>query len=182
MSIPPPKTMVRALPAPTATHCQANLTIRPPLDARPSAPPATPASQPRGLGGGHTGSQSGSLPPHCPVDGGGHLRTRRQRWLRTRHRAGSPDKAEVSGSSPLRPTHLTRGFAPSRTASNPAGSQTGRLDHRRDWHARKKERHPRTTRRRSRRRQHTPERLVTGRTAHVTVVGRHSRTATKTAP
>jgi hypothetical protein len=41
------------------------------------------------------GSQSGSLPPHCSVDGGGRSRTRRKRCLGTRHGAGSPDKAEV---------------------------------------------------------------------------------------
>ena len=38
-----------------------------------------------------------------------------------------PDKAEVSGSSPLRPTHLTRGFAQYTTPSQRTGSQTGSL-------------------------------------------------------
>ena len=40
---------------------------------------------------------------------------------------GSPDKAEVSGSSPLRPTHLTSCFAPSAIAWRRRGSQTGSL-------------------------------------------------------
>jgi hypothetical protein len=39
------------------------------------------------------------------------------------HRSpGRPDKAEVSGSSPLRPTHLTRSFVPSAIASQRPGS------------------------------------------------------------
>ena len=66
-----------------------------------------------------TGGSSAAAGAACSPSHGGCLQQRACR--------DHSDKAEVSGSSPLRPTHLTRGFGVCTTASRCIGSQTGSL-------------------------------------------------------